>query len=419
MRVNEEKNISSGSHKTLWIILSAIIAFLIWLTVLMAAPETTKVIRSVPIHVDIPSSMQLVTVSGDGILTTVVLDGKQYEIGNYTADDIRVTADLSTVTGPGSYDVPLTVSSSTTGYTVSSISPSTVNLIFEIKKTLELPIGIDINGLDIPTDYVSPEEEIILQPDRVILSGAESVLSRVSRATVKVDLHGQVNSSQALSESITYYDENGNVIDIAGTRSVQADVSAVEVTIPVKRVVSLPLTLSFLNVPEGFPLEDLSYGLSTDVLKVAAEESTLRRYRELILGYIDFKQLDLVSHSDWEFEVSLPEGITDLDEVNTVTVDFDASQLRSTSLSLRNFQIVNVPEGYAATAEAQTLRVKVVGNSSIIESITANDFIVRADMADMGIHNGQMDVPVSIYAPTKGFVWAVGDYSIPVTVHQQ
>lgn len=419
MRVNEENTVSSGSHKTLWIILSVIIAFLIWLTALMAAPGMTKVLRSVPIHVDIPSSMQLVAVSGDGILTTVVLDGKQYEIGNYTADDIRVTADLSSVTGPGSYEVPLLVSSSTTGYTVTSISPSTVQLIFEAKKTLELPIDIDINGLDIPADYISPEDEIRMEPEVVQLTGAESILSRVERAVVKVNINGQVSTSQVLSEAITYYDIDGNVVDVAGSRAVQTDVASVEVMIPVKRVVLLPLTLSFLNVPDGFPLQELSYELSTDMLKVAAEESVLRRYNEIVLGYIDLKQLDLINDTEQDFEVSLPEGMTDLDAVNTVTVAFDASGLKSTSLSLRNFQIVNMPDGYTAHAETQSLRVNVIGSRSAIESITANDFIARVDMADISLHNGQMEVPVSIYAPTKGLVWAIGDYSITVTVRQR
>lgn len=418
MRVNNENIVSSSSHKTLWIILSVIIAFFIWLTALLTNPETTKLLRSVPIHVDIPASMQLVAVNGEGTLTTVVLDGKQYEIGNYTSNDVYVSADLSTVTGPGTYEVPLTLTPKA-GYSVTSITPSTVTLVFENKITVDLPIQIDINGLNIPADYISPEEEIVLEPDTVQLVGAESIITRIDRAVAEVNMSGEVSTSQVLSETIRYYDAEGNVLNIMESRKVQTDVSSIEVSIPVKKVVTLPLTLSFLNVPEGFPLQELSYELSVDMLKIAAEESTLRKYNEIVLGYIDFKQLDLLEAPQQTFEVTLPEGINDLDATNSATVTFDAADLKSTMLSLRNFQIVNVPEGYTAHVETESLRAKVLGRNTIMGGITANDFIVRVDMADIAAQNDPVEVPVTIYAPTKGFVWVVGDYKVTVSIRQE
>ena len=67
----------------------------------------------------------------------------------------------------------------------------------------------------------------------------------------------------------------------------------------------------------------------------------------------------------------LPEGFTDMDDIEVVTVSFEADDLASTNLSLKNFQLVNVPEGFTVTVEESALRVYVLGKKSIISGIAA------------------------------------------------
>lgn len=401
--------------KTLRIILSILIAFFIWMAALLAAPEITKHIKGVPITVDIPTSSMLEVVAGDDTLVSLVLDGKQYEIGNYGPENVRVTADASLITGPGTYEVPLVVNDNgTRSYTVTSISPSTVTLTFEERITKLLPIQIDITGLSIPQDYVAPEDEIVLEPTTVEVSGAESLISQVARAVVEVNFSREVNTTQYQNCKVTYYDHEGNRLTTEGLSYFHSDVSSVAVTIPVKRVATLPLALSFLNIPDNFPIEELKYTLSVDSLTVAAEDSVLRNYSSLILGYIDFKQLNLLTGAQTDFTVQLPEGFTGLDDTEVVTVSFEADDIASANLNLKNFQLTNVPEGYTVTVEEESLKVHILGRKNIINGIAAGDFIVKVDLSDVSLRNGQFEIPVSIYAPTKGFVWAVGEYSVTV-----
>ena len=401
--------------KTLRIILSILIAFFIWMAALLAAPEITKHIKGVPITVDIPTSSMLEVVAGDDTLVSLVLDGKQYEIGNYGPENVRVTADASLITGPGTYEVPLVVNDNgTRSYTVTSISPSTVTLTFEERITKLLPIQIDITGLSIPQDYVAPEDEIVLEPTTVEVSGAESLISQVARAVVEVNFSREVNTTQYQNCKVTYYDQEGNRLTTEGLSYFHSDVSSVAVTIPVKRVATLPLALSFLNIPDNFPIEELKYTLSVDSLTVAAEDSVLRNYSSLILGYIDFKQLNLLTGAQTDFTVQLPEGFTGLEDTEVVTVSFEADDIASANLNLKNFQLANVPEGYTVTVEEESLKVHILGRKNIINGIAAGDFIVKVDLSDVPLRSGQFEIPVSIYAPTKGFVWAVGEYSVTV-----
>ena len=412
---NESVQQAADRPKTLRIVLSIVIAFFVWMAAMLAAPEITKPIRDVPITVDIPTSAMLEVVDGADTKVSLVLDGKQFEIGSYGPENVRVVADASAITEPGTYEVPLVVSDNgTRSYTVTSISPATVTLTFETRATKLLQIQADITGLTTPANYIAPEDEIVLEPSTVEVSGAESLISHVERAVIEVDFSREVTSTQQQNSKIVYYDAEGNKLETEEVAYFHQDVSSVAVTVPVKRVATLPLTVSFLNVPENFPVDELSYSLSVDSITVAAEDSVLRNHSSLVLGYIDFKQMNLLTSSQMDFAVQLPEGFTDMDDIEVVTVSFEADDLASTNLSLKNFQLVNVPEGFTVTVEESALRVYVLGKKSIISGIAAGDFVVKVDLSDMRTRAGKYEMPVSIYAPTKGYVWAVGEYSVTV-----
>ena len=417
MNKNQSESVNSAADrpKTLRIILSLVIAFFVWMAAMLAAPEITKHIKDVPITVDIPTSAMLEVVEGEDTKVSLVLDGKQFEIGNYGPENVRVIADASAITEPGTYEVPLIVSDNgTRSYSVTSISPATVSLTFEARTKKLLQIQPSITGLTTPDNYIAPENEITLDPSAVEISGAESFISRVERAVIEVNFTREVSSTQSQNSKIVYYDENGNRLETEDISYFHQDVSSVAITIPVKRVATLPLSVSFLNVPENFPEEELSYSLSVDSITVAAEDSVLRNHSSLVLGYIDFKQMNLLTSSQMDFTVQLPDGFTDMDDIEVVTVSFDADDLASTNLSLKNFQIVNIPDGYMATVNEESLRVHVIGRKSIISGISAGDFVVKVDLSDINLRSGKYEIPVSIYAPTKGFVWAVGEYSVTV-----
>ena len=213
MNKNQSESVmpSADRPKTLRIILSLVIAFFVWMAAMLAAPEITKHIKDVPITVDIPTSSMLEVVEGDDTKVSLVLDGKQFEIGSYGPENVRVVADASGITEPGTYEVPLTVNDNgTRSYSVTSISPSTVTLTFEARATKLLQIQTSITGLSTPADYIAPENEIVLEPSTVEVSGAESLVSRVERAVVEISFSREVSSTQQQNSKIVYYDENGN-----------------------------------------------------------------------------------------------------------------------------------------------------------------------------------------------------------------
>lgn len=83
------------------------------------------------------------------------------------------------------------------------------------------------------------------------------------------------------------------------------DVKQAEVTVPILKTVDLPVKVEFLNAADGLNLEELKYTISNETITVAGPVDEIDNYSEILLGYIDFKSLDL--ESNFTFDVELPE----------------------------------------------------------------------------------------------------------------
>ena len=51
--------------------------------------------------------------------------------------------------------------------------------------------------------------------------------------------------------------------------------------------------------------------------------------------------------------------------------------------------------------------VKIVGPSEVVSELTAGDIVAEVDVSDREVVTGQIKVPVQVYVPNKGTVWAV------------
>ena len=60
-----------------------------------------------------------------------------------------------------------------------------------------------------------------------------------------------------------------------------------------------------------------------------------------------------------------------------------------------------------------------VGDKETIEKLLATEIVMEIDLSESEVQPGQYQRSVRIYAPTKGFVWAVGDYSAVISVKEK
>ena len=397
------------------VVISVLIAVMAWFLVVSTDPDQERVVTidNVPVNLSTAAlnSLGLNVVEGDEPSVSVQVRGRVIEVGNLSASDIQVQASFANITGAGTYQLPLTATSASGR--VEAVIPSELTMTFDRETRKELPVTVDINGLAVP------ENEYILgavtaNPSSVTVRGPEGEVNRIARAVVRADLGDPLTRSQVVSAQITFLDAEGNPVE---SEHITSDFATADITIPVKRIVELPLRLSFTNVPEGFPLEELVYTMSNESIVVAAQESSLENTREIIAGTIDMEQLDLTEQSTYTFQVRLPEDFVNIDNIENIVVEFDTEGLTSAYLSLTHFEVVNQPAGYTVTPLTQALyNVKVIGSAEALQYLQPEDLVVTVDLSDREIQLGQYEFPVTISAPDQGAVWALGSHTAVVNI---
>ena len=105
-------------------------------------------------------------------LLDVTIEGQRLVVGSIKPEDIAVSVDLSLVNGAGSFSLPL-VAEDVSGKdsTISSISPSTVNLKFDrMSATKKFNVDLKMEGLVVPEEGYLMEEAVV-EPNAGIGNG--------------------------------------------------------------------------------------------------------------------------------------------------------------------------------------------------------------------------------------------------------
>lgn len=396
-------------------VLSVLVAVLAWFVVINTDPDQERVVTIKNLPVGTPtatlSTLGLSVIEGGDTKVSVQVRGRVIEVGNLSEEDIQVNASFAEVTGAGTYDLRLTAT--TAAGRVESISPSTVSMTLDREVEMELPVQVDVTGLSVPeNDYILGT--VTATPATVLVRGPEKELGRIASAVVHAQLEEPLVRSQVISSGIILLDDEDEVI--SGGHIV-TDFTDADITIPVKRKVELPLRLSFINVPEGFPLDELKYTMSNETIVVAAQERSLSRTTEITAGVIDFEQLDLTDQSAYTFQVKLSEDFVNVENIENIVVQFDTQGITSTYLNLSEFYVVNAPAEFTVTPMTYAIyNVKIVGEEPELKTIKSGDFMVTIDLSDRVVEQGQYEVPVRISAPARGKVWALGTHTAVINI---
>lgn len=416
-------NESIFKNKKVLAALSVAISVVIWLvvsTVLRPTGETT--VSGVGVNINVQSGilgqMGLSAIEGGEATVDVVISGRRSVIGGVTAEDITVSPSLSGVSGAGKYSLELNArNSSGKDFEIVSITPSTMSVKFDkyVEKTLS--IGYIVTGdYSVPDDYV--QEPIYTDPGEITVVGPEKDLEEIAGAKVSVTLSGEYKETVAVVGDIVLVNKEGNSVDY-NRDEISISQSSATVYIPIYQTTTIPLSFEYTNAPNGFNPNTLKYSLSQEMAFVEGERNVLNKYGTLFLGYVDLRELTL-DNSSFEFDVAFPSGITGIDNLDSVRLDFDLDGYEEATFNVKQINIVNAPVGYRATANAAKVAVKLIGPKETIEALSAGDIIAQVDMSTREItQTGQYKMQAEIILPEGSAAWAIGSYSVTVTVRNQ
>lgn len=410
------------------LIISVVSAFILWIVLsLTAFPETTVVLREVPIDYSLDGSYADVT--GISVLdmsdttANVRINGQRYLIGDYSNDDIHIGINLDTVRAPGVYDLPLVVTSTNgDAIDVDTIEPSTVKVEFDymITKSFSVADGTlaaDISNISAADGYIVDPAEVIIEPSVVEIYGPRDYVNQVTSCEVKVQSGATVMTTlQTSNTSVTLY--NGENIVNDSKISVQSE-NGFALTIPVYMRKDMKLDVEIQTYFDQFDISSLKYTINPSEITVRSQSDRISNIDEITLGYVDLRSLDISSN------IILPINNTDyytnISGYDTATVTFDFENYSTKTLTINNSQIypINVPNGYQVDVETDRINnIKVIGPSEIIEQIDSKDLIAQIDMLDYNITEGFRMYTVTVYLPMYNNCWCCGTYQVACNVQQ-
>lgn len=408
--------------KRFLISVSLIVSFLLWIyisTVLRPTSETT--VKGVGVNINIQSGilgqMGLSAIEGGEATVDVVISGTRSVIGGVAAEDISVSPSLSGVSGAGVYTLDLVADNvSGKSFDILSVSPSTISVKFDkyVDKTLPLVYAVD-GEYNVPDEFI--QGDIYVNPSEIIVSGPEKDLAGISKALIRVEMNGDYTETAALPGAVTLIDENGNEIGY-NPEEIHLDKNSATVYVPIYETKELPVYFEYTNVPDFFDTNVISYTLSAGSVLVEGEGKTLDKYNDLFLGYLDIRSIT-PDNRTFTFDINLPEGVRSMDNTTEVQVEFELDGYESVTFRTDQIQILNVPKGYSAKSNAGQLAVKIFGPAEVVQGLAKKDIIAQIDLSERDItQTGQYRIQVDILLPNGQPVWAIGSYSITVTIKE-
>ena len=405
--MSEKKIFENNKFVVLLSIVIAIIAFFV--IKITEFPETTTVVKNVPVTIDLTGTAaeraDLSIIGDTEYAVDVTLKGQRYLIGNLTAEDIQIRAKTAVVTEADTYALELEIVNPMEAV-IYELTPQTVTVTFDTIVSREIAVTAETGDLTVPEGFI--QETPFTQPDKVTIKGPKADVERIVTCVAKADISGKLEETTVKKGELSFYDKDNNKLEFGNVLAYTPQ--SVDVTVPVYKQKTVPLTVDFTNVPDGFPIDKLNYKLSQTQITIATPNNAVDGISELSLGSIDFRKVDIGSVIT--MDVTLPSSYRNVSNLNQVTVEFPSSGMSSKTVTLTDLKLANVPSNYAVSLITNRLnRVKIVGQEGIVKSITAQDIIATIDLLNTTVTKGQFSVPVKISIPNKGLVWAAGEYN--------
>lgn len=275
--------------KSFTMLISIFFAVVFWAFV-MADSNTVRVseIRDVAINF---SGTESITEKG------MVITGKSKEQGNIrieggvnvvgylTTNNVGAYVDLSHITEPGEYELTVHSYCNNNSVLVKSFSPSKIKVVVEKYVEKQVPVEIAYDK-DISGEYWINQAKA--QSDRMIVSGGQSAVQRVTKATVTVNTDALVQSYEENPLSIyeasihaVYTDENGNEI-----KGLNDQAMIVSVDMMSKKAVKVDVQGAVAGNPaEGYKV--ISIGQNVSEIDIVGKKNIINKITSLSVESIN------------------------------------------------------------------------------------------------------------------------------------
>ena len=202
------------------------------------------------------------------IISSVTVRAPRSVIESFSKDNIVAIADFEKMTDDSTVPIEITITKDSGK--IDSVIPSSTEVALSIENlaTSTLALGATTSGT-VSDGYIV--SSVSTDQNQVRISGPQSVIDRIDRASVDVDVTG-FTSNIGTDVSIKLYDENGSVVTDS---SISMNITAVRVNVTILAVKTVPINYHTTGEPaDGFMLSG-DIASTPDTVVIAGKSSVL------------------------------------------------------------------------------------------------------------------------------------------------
>lgn len=392
-------------------ILSVIAAIILWSYFMgIQKPIRTLEYKNISVQLtgvdELYNSYNLKVISGADATVDVKVSGSSNRLATLTVSQIKIKANVSeSITAPGTYDIAYQVILPESGMNCVSSSPDTISVTVDRVDSKTVPVSVQYSD-DAADGYLF--EDAQLSADSVEISGPEGELNNVSSAVVSIDTS---KLTETLTDNFSYQlvDKDGNSVD---STNISRSVTSIGVTIPVKRVKTVPLAVTLS--PENTQT-DISTAISPKQVQIVGDPATVNEIDSITLGAIN---VNAAADGDtFDFAIHAPTGVQLADgQPTTATVTVSVNDTAQKTYTTTDITLNDTKKDDTAeiSLETESLEVTLSGPQKLLDAVNTDDIRAVVEIASADLSDGKHTLGATISSPDGTTV--IGTYSVTIFI---
>lgn len=395
-------------------ILSLLIAILIWVVVKnVQDPMLVKVITRIPVTIVnesyLASNLEVPLLIEGQDTVNVKVKGRESVVKELKREDFTAIADMTQIISMETTPRMVPVKVSCEGLLDSDISVTPGNIQVDIEEQTSVEKIIAVNTGDTIPDKNYEVGVLKANPEKVTISGPESIVNKIDRVVALVDVSDRKETKIELDSELKIYDKNQDelsekqlsYLDLKEIKNNKIKVTAefwkAQNKISVKADIS--------GSPKyGYQVSEIK--LVPDTISIAGTDEALQKLAEAGNTLeIPGSMID-VSGKSSDFEVNidltelLPENTKlarDLNSSVIVTVKILPYNSQDFELSATQIQTENIPEDMDLVFGQEKITVRLKGKDEDLKNLKPETVQMKIDLKDY--KEGEYTVPVTVTLP--------------------
>jgi len=291
-----------------------------------------------------------------------------------SADSFEAYIDLSGYK-EGTHEIPVTVNSSLKGVQIVQINPPKILTRLEPRISKKVKVRTRTEG-QAAQGYIPGEPEI--NPESVVISGAKSIIQKISEAIAVIHLNGESEEITNKIISVNAYDENNKPIE-----NVEFDPSEVSIDLGFikatkTKTVGIKVKTSG-KVADGYWISQITTQPETVI--ITGSSTALAQTNYISTNYVDIN--NLTNNKVATTYLNLPQGVSLISgQPEQVDVNIDVSQTFSQKEVCPKVNFQNLASSYKVSdINPNEIRVTLSGPKKKIQSISPDDVVLNIDLS--------------------------------------